>query len=606
MLPLLLACALTPALADTPLLRPATEREMVRALGLDSVEALPTYTLDLSLSDAEGRYAGRGTLRWTNTTGAAQDRLPLLLHPNAPTELGAPESGGLTLSEVTVVDGPAGTLETVRPTLAQVVFERPVAPGEVVTLQLTFHGSLRQLDASANDMWSQAMDSLGSLGSPVGSSDYGLLAQGDGLVTAASAVPLVAPFRDGRPITDPPTGVGDLAWNDPVSFHVRVVTPTGLRVVTNLADGATTALDGATQVLPAAGAGVRDLVLIASRDWHMAEATVGDVTVRSWGLARDAAAVDDVLGDAAGSLAFFQDHYGDYPFTELDVAEASLVGGAGGIEFSGMVLIAGFLYREPDPASDPLAMMGGLGLPGGTADAGLDLNTQRQFVVAHELAHQWSPGLVGTDAQRSPVVDEPLAQYLAGRYAQSLVGDARGALIRDQNVLLNYVAYRALGGRDGAADRPTETFRSAAEYAGLVYGKAPYLYVALEEELGRARLDKAIAGAIARSAWTIVSGDDWLQALQRSGARGAEAAGQHWWSEAWGDGDLGVDDEGWKLFELVLGPEASAQFRELMALTGLTPRDLFAMLGMSLDPGAATLPGGPGADDMLERLGGGP
>ncbi len=601
--------AASPAVAaETPLLRPSHERALVKALGLDSVADLPTYTLDLSLSDTEGRYAGRGTLRWTNTTGVPQLRLPLLLHPNAPAELGAPESGGLSLTSVAVVDGPQGFFSPTRPTLATVDFTEAVRPGESVTLELAFHGSLRQLDASANDLWSQAMDSLGSMGSPVGGGDYGLLAQGDGLVTAASAVPMVAPFRDGVPVVDEPSGIGDLAWNDPVNFEVRVASPKGLRVVTNLADGETTALDGQTQVISAAGAGVRDLVLVASRDWHVREATVGDVTVRSWSLQQDREAADEVLSDAAGSLAFFAEHYGSYPFTELDVAEATLVGGAGGVEFSGMVLVAGFLYREPDATSDPFAMLGGMGMgvEGSSMDMGSSLAEQRQFVVAHELAHQWSPGLVGTDARTSPVVDEPLAQYLAGRYVQSLVGDRVGAEIRDRNVLLNYAAYRAMGGLDGAADRPTDTFRTTAEYAGLVYGKAPYLYVALEEELGRARLDKALKGAIDRCSWSVVGGDDWLEALQRSGARGAVAAGRRWWSEGWGDQDLGIDAEGWKLFELVLGPELAGSMRELLAITGLTPRDLFAMMGMSLEGAAPAVPGatGPSPEEMLELLGG--
>ncbi len=582
---------------------------MVQALGLESVADLPTYSLDLSLSDTEGRYAGRGTLRWTNRTGLPQDRLPLLLHPNAPAELGAPESGGLTLTRVEVLEGPPGFLTPSRPTLSTLTFDQPVAPGESVTLRLEFHGSLRQLDASANDMWTQAMDSLDSMGSPVGGSDYGLLAQGDGLVTAASAVPMVAPFRDGQPITDEPSGIGDLAWNDPVTFEVRVASPTGLRVVTNLADGETVALDASTQVITAAGTGVRDLVLVASRDWHVREATVDGVTVRSWGLSQDREATDDVLGDAAGSLAFFQEHYGDYPFTELDVAEATLVGGAGGVEFSGMVLVAGFLYRQPDASSDPFAMLGGMGLGMGSTglDMGASLNEQRQFVVAHELAHQWSPGLVGTDARTSPVVDEPLAQYLAGRYVTSLVGEELGAEIRDRNVLLNYVAYRTMGGKDGAADRPTDTFRSTMEYAGLVYGKAPYFYVALEEQLGRPKLDRALRGAIARSSWTVTSGDAWLQALQKSGARGAVATGRRWWREAWGDEDLKVDDEGWLLFELVLGPEVAGSMKELLAVTGLTPRELFAMMGMGLDGGTTPPPQqlpGVSPEDMLELLGG--
>ena len=72
--PLTMWLALLPlaALAQTPgteLLRAGQQEALVKALGLASVDELPTYALDLSLSDSEGRYSGRSTLTWTNRTG---------------------------------------------------------------------------------------------------------------------------------------------------------------------------------------------------------------------------------------------------------------------------------------------------------------------------------------------------------------------------------------------------------------------------------------------------------------------------------------------------------------------------------------------------------
>lgn len=43
------------------------------------------------------------------------------------------------------------------------------------------------------------------------------------------------------------------------------------------------------------------------------------------------------------------------------------------------------------------------------------------------------------------------------------------------NVKLNDAVYRLLGGPGRPAARDIASFRSRIEYAGLVYGKAPYL-----------------------------------------------------------------------------------------------------------------------------------
>ena len=592
-------------LPGVALLAPGQLAGLTAGLGLSDARQLPHYDLSLSLSDVSGRYEGRGTIRWTNTTGRAQQVIPLLLNAAAPAELGAASAGTLTLSEASVATDPGATLRQVRPTLAEVTLTTPLAPGDAVTLSVAFGGRLRQLAGDANDLFAQAFGGMGQLGAPAGASDYGLLGQGDGLVTAASATPQVAPFEDGEPVVAPPSGIGDLSWNQVGVYELQIVTPAGLEVVTNLVDGAPVAVDERTQLTRAEGAGVRDLVLVASRDFGVVERDVDGVTVRSWFLERDRAAGEASLEDAAASLAFLSRTYAPYPYTELDVVEASLVGGAGGVEFSGMVLIAGFLYRDPTTSQSPTAGMmsmlsGGGGLPPELAGM---TDGQRRFVVAHEVVHQWSPGLVGADAHASPVVDEPLAQYLAGRVMQSLLGDAEGAEARDRNVMINYALYRLMGGTDGAADRPTHTFGSTLEYAALVYGKAPYLYVDLEERLGRARLDAAIAAAIKGRAWQVVDGDGWLDALEIAGATGARERGRRWWKEGYGDGDLGLDAEGRVAMRLMFGEELAAQVEQSFAMLGMSPAQLFQMMAGGMPAARPYQADSPSVEEMLELLG---
>ena len=44
-----------------------------------------------------------------------------------------------------------------------------------------------------------------------------------------------------------------------------------------------------------------------------------------------------------------------------------------------------------------------------------------EFVVAHEVAHQWWHGLVGSDSRDHPYVDEALAQLVARGFSKKYV-----------------------------------------------------------------------------------------------------------------------------------------------------------------------------------------
>ncbi len=598
--------AATRSVPGLDLLRPGEAERITAALPIDHLSQLPHYSLDLSLSDVEGRYEGQGTIRFTNTTGRPQYTLPLLLHPNAPAEGGARDSGTIAIHELSCSKGPACSWDQVSATVVEVSLERPLSPGEEAVIETRFGGRLRRLAASSNDVFAQSMGGMGQLGAPVGVADYGLLGAGDGLLTAASAYPTLAPFVDGEAVVQVPSAVGDLAWNQLGVFDVRVVTPAGMRVVTNLVDKAPEHLSAAASLTRAQGAGVRDLVVVASRSWQVLERDLGGVTLRSWFLPQDALAGQAALDTAAASLELYSELLGPYPYTELDVVEATLVGGAGGVEFSGLVLIAGFLYRDPGASQSPMASLmqlwGSLGMGTMGSQMGDMLTGQRRFVVAHELAHQWVPGLVGTDSQRHPIVDEALAQYLAGRVVEAQLGPEAGAEERDRNVLMNYALYRLLGGPDAVAGRPTGAFASTLEYGALVYGKAPYLYVALEQRHGRAVVERALRSAVDELAWGITDTDGWIAALERGGLHQAGGAAQRWWVEAHGDEDLGVDEDGEAAVRLLFGDAMAAQLDQSLAITGMSFGDLLRMMMGGAPTTAPYQPGAPSPEDMLRLL----
>ena len=168
-----------------------------------------------------------------------------------------------------------------------------------------------------------------------------------------------------------------------------------------------------------------------------------------------------------------------------------------------------------------------------------------EFVTAHEVAHQWWHGIVGSDSREHPVVDEALAQYSAIVYLEDRYGAERAKQDGDSNVKANYQMMRMMGSPDGAADRPARG-ASSSVYAGLVYGKAPYFYAKLRQMIGdaaffngiRAYVDKyRMQIAPARGVVDVVAGG-----AKAADARKVKKLAAHWLDEAHGDADLGKAD----------------------------------------------------------------
>jgi len=162
-------------------------------------------------------------------------------------------------------------------------------------------------------------------------------------------------------------------------------------------------------------------------------------------------------------------------------------------------------------------------------------------------------------------------------------GSAAGVAAFDKNVKLGYAMYRAMGGVDHDAARDTHAYRTSTEYAGLVYGKAPYLYVALRRALGEEALNRMIRGAVERTKFRVVTLDEWMAALEASAASAGEKslirpAFHRYLAEAHGDQDLGVDDSGDFLVAHMLPGAMGQELAGAMKAMGLKPKDLLQML----------------------------
>ena len=303
---------------------------------------------------------------------------------------------------------------------------------------------------------------------------------------------------------------------------------------------------------------VRDVSLLVSTQFRSSSRKVGGVTVRSHYLAGDEKSGKKVLDAAEHSLAVFEKRFGAYPYKDLDVVEAPLVGGAGGVEFSGLVTVASMFYR-PRFADGSWGIL--TKLLGGPTQSELEKMTTGilEFVTAHEVAHQYFPGLVGSDIRKHPFADEAMAQWAALLYFEDRYGKERAKNEANRQVLANYHMMRLMDLPDAPVDRPVEAFESEIAYAGLVYGKGPFFFRELRALVGDDAYFNGLRKVIANNRFVEAP----PRALVKELARGKNAArvnalAKHWLDESHGDADLGKPDMR-VLIGAWLGPEMTKQ-----------------------------------------------
>jgi hypothetical protein len=432
-----------PALPELPSLDPGSRslspggRAMLEAA---SLEDAPRYALSLTVEPGTGDVEGRMHARVQRPDDGTAEFRVLSGLPSL--------HAGLRVRDVTV-NGKAVNAE-----LDRALLRVPVkgTGSNAVDVRLDFSYRVPRSGPTG--------------GRPLSQETIGVLSRTRDVVLLGHWFPLwLPPGADADPGL---SGFGDIGNFAAGAIMARVQVPTGYDVRSggvNVDRGDR----GSRTIVTESGVGLRDLALVVGRGLRNAETSTGDVTVRATGAA--GLDLDAAARESADDVQALTNLYAPYPWSEVDVVSAPLGPGIGGMEWPGMVWVAG-IGEE---------FLGGASL-----------------ALAHELAHQWWHALVGNDSIRAPVVDEPLAQYsmclvTAGQQIGDLecVGLGRGTLGRSP--------------RDACADRPTNHFRSADQYGQLIYDQAPGFYFALADTVGQDATVAALRTVVARHVFGILT-----------------------------------------------------------------------------------------------------
>jgi aminopeptidase N len=212
---------------------------------------------------------------------------------------------------------------------------------------------------------------------------------------------------------------------------------------------------------------------------------------------------EKALDIAARSLEIYNQHFGAYPYTELDVVEAPMRN-ASGVEFPGIVLIGGFLYDDPSKPTFTIA-------------------------TAHEVAHQWWYNVVGNDVFDEPWLDEGLTTYTSSLYYEFTGGKqmAQGYIQYWQD---RYDQLKEQGGDDQITQSLAhfEGLDRPAVYGGVVYTKAALFFNALRAEIGDEAFFKGLQTYYQANQFKIATGDDLLNAFEEAAGRQLDDFYEKW------------------------------------------------------------------------------
>ena len=390
------------------------------------MEDLTRYQIEMAVDPEARTLTASQRVRYTNTEAEPLTEIVLRLLPNTPGY-----GGSMSVEGVTLNGAPVTPRLSLGDSALTVSLPQPLAPGEPVELAFRYQAEL------PTDRWA-------------GYAQYGYI---DDVLTLPNAYALIPVYDDeGWNVELGPT-YGDATFSDVALYEVRVTVPSDVILATTGTTVEQTDHGDGTTTYRSVSGPMRDFCVIGSARFKTAHADVDGVRVTSYYTGGDEGG-QRALADTVEALRIYQRLIGVYPFRELDVMATPT--SAGGIEYPGLIVVADTLY---DQYTDFF-----------------------EWVIAHEVAHQWWYAMVGNDQLDEPWLDEALTQYTSMLYYEERYGPDAAQEARQVRFENPYQRLLELE-QDMAVGLPVVAY-SEPLYGSVVYGKGPLFFHALREQVG--------------------------------------------------------------------------------------------------------------------------
>lgn len=501
------------------------------------------YDIKFKLDLNEKKFSGTERVRWVNRDDRPTSALYFHLYANLRSRAGAPEIDEPRLEIVEVRAADTGTplpfaLDEQATTL-RVGLRGSVAAGASTEVLITFKGSVPEIDPEETGILAhiiQQVDAvLRSEHETRRARDINFRCRDVTLLGTAYPVLAARNGEDWQRKVEP--SIGDALFTDVADYRVAIETEPGTNVFTS-GESVGPKVEGAKDLI-FTGDGLRNFAMVAGRNLRSQERDVAGLKVRSIYTTEREVVGKRVLDIAVAAVKAFAARFGELPYKQVNIAEAPLVAGLGGAEFSGLAAVASALYVDFDSITIR-------NLPEIVREQRVSVEDSLEWAVAHAVAQQWWGATVGNDPERSPILDEALSNWSALLYYKEACGEERAALAQDDQLRGVYRIYRTFGGEDMPADRSAHEYRNFFQYAAIVNTKGALMFAALRDLIGDEKFFAALKSYYKANAFEIAEMDDLRGAFMAEAPltqrRAVARIFQRWLSSKRGDEDIAPPD----------------------------------------------------------------
>ncbi len=328
------------------------------------------------------------------------------------------------------------------------------------------------------------------------------LGYGENTINLGNFYPIMCVYEDGKGFSkDLYHSNGDPFYSDCAKYDVEISFNSKFDIAST-GDLVSSEKDGNVTKNIYSALNVRDFCVVLSEKFEKVTKKVGKINVNYFGFKSDEN-LEKCLAVSCDAVETFNDFFGDYPYKELSIVKSNFV--HGGMEFPGVVLIS-------DKIEDPR-----------------DLN----YVIVHEIAHQWWYGLVGNDEYNHAWIDEGLTEYSTLLFFEKHTKYGENFKEMINNSLKNYIlfeeVYKKVTGKvDGTMDRPLDKFETEPEYSQCVYTRGALMFNSFRELIGKNKFLKAMKTMQKEYRYKNISPAQLIEVFEKYGGRETESFFNNW------------------------------------------------------------------------------
>ena len=234
---------------------------------------------------------------------------------------------------------------------------------------------------------------------------------------------------------------------------------------------------------------VRDFALVLSDEFREINAEIGGKTLRYYYYTDETPT--RTLETVTEAFAFYEETFGAYPYTSYSVAQTGFC--YGGMEYPCLTMLSDGLQTEEKPRA-----------------------------IAHETAHQWWYGVVGSNALDNAWQDEGLAEYSAITFFEKY---EKYGYTREDVVTAALKEYRSyydvygsvLGRTDTRMTRNLKDYLSEYEYKCLSFDKAVVMLDTLRKSVGDKKFFASLRKYYSTNAYTMCEPNALIGCFEKSG-----------------------------------------------------------------------------------------